>query len=431
MRWMHHPTLVFLMLTALPALPATARAEKRVWERGSPEDPKDHQFLDLTAFAQPGWVFRFADENAGVTESGPWLQRARSGFRAQLLWWLDMRMEVEFAPVANLQDAFLELRPHPAFRLRGGQFLVPFLRAYQFNELNLGFLDRPIYTPINPDRTFIRYLSPRDVGVMALGHLGDTTPGATTPVFEYNVGAFIGRGPNVIRNDNDAFLYAVRLQLHVFGVPDGVEAESDLARNQHPKVGLAAAVYTNCDDRANWNRGWDADAELRWRGLYASGSFLWFRNSPAANDQFGYGDFCVGSTGPDGNPLDFVSTGAHFQVQYVLPRHWIPFKGHDVELLARIDWVSPNSPYDGGRPILGGGPGHPNYVAPSRINDSDNAPTRWRLTFGLNWFPTGSQELRFQINYQHNRLLEDIVVSEGVLLGVKNDMLWIQMTAGI
>jgi hypothetical protein len=410
----------------------TARADMRVFERGGEEGKaREHRYLDITGFLQPGWIFRLADENAGANDSGPWLQRARVGLTAQPVWWLRARMEIEFAPVPTLQDAYLEFRPHAAFTLRAGQFLVPFLRAYQFNELNLGFLDRPTYTPISPDRSFLRYLNPRDVGVMARGHIGDTSPGATSPVLEYNLGLFIGRGPNAARNDDDAFLYALRLQLHALGVPEGVHAESDLARNERPKLGIAAAVYSNCDDRANWNRGFDADAELRWKGLYASASFVWFRNGPASNDQFNYGDFCVGTVGPDGNPLEFISAGAHAQVQYVLPKALFPVKNQELELLVRGDWVDPNSPYDPTRPIRGGDENHAGYVPPTRVNDSDNAPTRFRMTFGLNWFPTGNQELRFQINYQHIRELEDMVTSQGVLVGVKNDILWLQFTAGL
>ncbi|HJK92620.1 MAG TPA: hypothetical protein RMH85_20715 [Polyangiaceae bacterium LLY-WYZ-15_(1-7)] len=435
-----------LPLTALLALalsllsgalaPAPAAADIRVWETGVDEesgevtDPKEHRWLDLTAFAQPGFVLRFADENAGRTDNTFLLQRARSGFKARLTWWLRMRMEVEFAPTAQLQDAYLELTPHPWAHLRVGQFLVPFLRAYQFNELNLGFLDRPIYTPQSGFRRSIRYLSPRDVGAQLSGRIGDLTEGATSPVFEYWLGTFLGRGSNQIENGDDAFLYAARFQLHLLGLPEGVEAESDIARNARPRVAVAGSLYSNCDDRANWNRGWNADAEFRWNGIYASASFVWFKNGPAADGQFGY-DFCTGSDGPDGNPLRFVSRGAHMQLQYVLPDALFPVPGQDLELLARYDWVDANSPFDPDSPILGGDEDSPQYVAPETIDNSDNPPTRYRLTFGVNWFPTGKQTLRIQLNYQINRETEDMVTAEGRIRGVRNEIVWLQITAGL
>jgi hypothetical protein len=429
-----------LAAIAIGSAPSTASADIRVWSDDDGGDAEDGEpsgdevgpdrFLDLTAFAQPGFIYRMDDPNAGRTDDTFWLQRARMGFRAQLFPWLRFRMEVELSPVTLLRDAFLEVVAHPALQIRVGQFLVPFLRAYSFNELNLGFLDRPVYVPINPDRSFIRYLSPRDVGAMVHGLIGDPSPDSTTPVGQYQLGAFIGRGPNIAQNDDGVFLYAARLQLHVLGVPRGMEAESDLARNEIPKVAVATSAYSNCDDRGNWNRGFAVDTELRWEGVYASAGFVWFRNS-AGSAFFASEEDCRGNFDDTGAPLDFVSRGAHLQVQYVLHPEIFPVPGMDLEVLARIDWVDANSPYDDDDPLFGGGPQSPGYIPPANYTDSDNPPTRWRLTFGLNWFPTGDQTLRLGINYQHNRESEDVRVAEGRLVGISNDIFWIQLTAGI
>jgi len=428
----------FLLLAAVSvavANPSPAEADIRVWEQNAEEgdDPRQHRYLDLTAFLQPGWIIRVDadDPNSGVANDGPWLQRARMGFRAQLVWWLRARMEVEFSPTPLLADAYLEFTPHDYFHLRAGQFGVPFLRAYLFNELNLGFLDRPLYVPISPDRNTIRYLSARDIGVAASGRIGNLREGATMPVFEYNLGVFMGQKENQNLNNNKAYLYAGRLQLHVLGLPQGVAAESDLARNTRPRLAVAGSVYSNCDDRGNWNRGWNADAEFRWQGLYASASFVWFFNGPATNDQFGYGEFC--GEAAEGMPPKprFVSRGAHMQLQYVLPEMLFPVRNQALELLARFDWADPNSPHDPDNPILGGDENSPGYNPPSRLLDSDNAPTRYRLTFGINYFPTATQTLRIGINYQMNREMENIVVAEGEIIGVRNEIFWVQITAGI
>ena len=221
------------------------------------------------------------------------------------------------------------------------------------------------------------------------------------------------------------------MKLHVLGLPEGAAAESDIARNTRPRVGIAGGVYSNCDDRENWNRGWTADAELRWQGLYASASFVWFKNGPASSNQFGYGERCPGQDGPDGNPYRFVSVGAHAQVGYVLPEVLFPVRQQALEVLARFDWVNPNAPFDSENKILGGDERHPQYVAPTELNDADNAPTRYRMTFGINWYPTGQQTLRLQLNYQINRELEDIVTTEGDIVGVRNEVLWLQITAGL
>ena len=418
----------------------TVSADIRVWENGGDEetgearDSSGNRFLDLSAFAQPGFVLRFADEFAGRTDNTPVLQRARFGINTRLQWWLRMRMEVELAPTPNLQDAFLEFMPHDGFHLRAGQFQLPFLRSYQFNELNLGFIDRPLYTPLGGFRSTIRYLSPRDIGVMGLGKIGDLTTGSTSPVFEYWLGAFLGRGANTPTNDDNAFLYAARVQLHAFGVPLGANSESDIARNTRPRLALAASVYSNCDDRENWNRGFNADAEFRWLGLYLSGAFFWFKNGPATKGQLGYGDFCGQGyntdSPPDSPPFNFISRGAHAQVQYVLPEVLFPVRNQAFELLARFDWVDPNTPYASGRPLLGS-EDSPQYAPPTDIDDSDNAPTRYRITLGINWFPTAAQTLRVQLNYQINRELEDIETPDGTIVGVRNEILWLQITAGL
>jgi hypothetical protein len=397
------------------------------------------RFFDLTAFAQPGFIVRMDDPNAGRTDDSFWLQRARLGFNARLFWWLRFRLEVEFSPVTLLQDAYFEISPHPAIQLRAGQFLVPFLRAYSFNELNLGFLDRPIYVPLNPDRAFIRYLNPRDVGFMAHGIVGDPSPSSTMPAFQYELGLFVGRGPNISANDDGIFLGAARFQLHVLGVPDGMERESDLARNHDAKVAIAASLYTNCDDRGNWNRGLAVDTELRYEGVYASAGFVWFRNSSGtrsgpgfhADHLFATYGACRGNYDDMGQPLDFVSRGAHLQVQYVLHHDLFPIEGMNLEVLARVDFVDANSPYDSSDPLFGGGTNTPGYIQPANFTDSDNPPTRYRLTFGLNFFPTGQQSIRLGINYQHNREAETVRTAEGLVEAIANDIFWIQITAGI
>jgi hypothetical protein len=422
----------------------------------------DHRWLDVTGFVQPGYIQRITNPAEGIspgaTDSTFWLQRARFGLRAQVFEWLRARFEIEMTPNTVLQDAYLDFIAGPWLQLRVGQFLVPFLATFRFNELNVSFLDRAVYVPQLPDRGYIRYLSPRDVGFMLNGRIGNLAPSASDPVFEYMLGGFIGRGPNVALNDDGVFLWSARFNLHVLGVPQGVEQQSDVMRNHIPRVMVGTAFYSNCDDRQNWNRGFTVDAEFRYEGFYAEAAFLWMRNGASGtrnrpamagatptgqHDAF----FLADSTGcqgtvrdpadwlPDGTPttVDFVSRGAHIQLQYVLPRFLqdLPFSLMDLELLARFDWVDANSPYDGGNPLFGGGPGSPGYLPVGAYNDADNPPTRYRLTFGLNFYPTGQMQYRLGINYQHHLFGEDVVNSMGTYHAITNDIFWFQMTAAI
>jgi len=400
----------------------------------------DHRWLDLTGFLQPGYIARLESPSegisSGVVDDTFWLQRARIGLRAQLFEWLRLRVEIDFAPTAVLQDAFIDIVPHPYFNVRVGQFIVPFLRAFSFNEVNLGFLDRSLYTPQTYDRGYIRYLAPRDIGLMAFGSVGDRSPERHDPVLDYQLAIMSGSGPNLPLNEDGVLLYAVRLNLNLLGVPVGADAESDIARNHDARVAVAAAGYSNCDDRGNWNRGFTLDGELRYEGVYASAAFVWFRNSATDGSFLSDSQRCRGETGPmPGTTLDFVSRGAHVQAQWVLPRFWqdlgSPFDLMDLELLARFDWVDGNSPFDNGNPLFGGGTTTPGYIAPPNYTDSDNPPSRWRLTFGLNYFPTGQQTIKLGLNYQLNREMEDVVTGMGVFRAVSNDIVWVQATVAL
>jgi hypothetical protein len=411
---------------ALAAVPLAARADVRVFDN-HPEEGKPHLWLDLTGFVQPGFIWRANDPYGPVTDDHFWLQRARLGVKASPWSKLFMRLELEMMPSPVLTDAYVDWRLAPWLWVRMGQFQLAFLRTFQFGEVNLAFIDRTLYTPQAPDRPFLRYLSPRDVGLMVTGRLGPADEHAAHPALVYWLGAFLGRGANQIRNDDNAFLYVARLQLDVLGVPFGVEAESDLAHNETARPAVGAAVYSNCDDRGEWNRGFTVDAELRWRGLYASASFVWFVNGAARGlgDALGYGPGCPGVTGAG----DHVATGASAQVQWVLPRAAFPLPGQAIEVLARWDYVSPASPVNG--TFFGGGAGDPGYLPPASWVDPDNAPTRTRLTFGVNWFPTGAQSLRVSLNWQMKRELEHEFLPEGEVIGIHDDVVWLQLTLGL
>lgn len=420
-----------------------AAADIRLWEEHA-EEPARHRYFDLTGYLQPGFIARQFDEFSPITEDLFWLQRARIGFRGKLQSWLFVQFELETTPAPVLNDAFIEARIHPSFNIRAGQFQLAFLRTFQFGEPYLAFIDRTIFTPQSPDRPFLRYLTPRDVGLMFTGRIGDQSPDAARPVLEYWLGSFVGRGSNQIRNDNEAFLYSARVQAHLRGVPERVEEESDLARNRIARISTAAGVYSNCDDRGQWNRGFTVDSEFRYEGLFASAAFVWFRNGPSEGIGafLGYDRAC--KEGAGAGTVDHIANGASAQVQYVLPEKWFRFAGQSFELLARWDWVNPNSPmvaplFGGsgerratlGERLFGGGDDTPGYVQPPSFGDADNAPSRWRMTAGINWFPTSRQTLRISANYQWNLETEPVRMSGLTIPAINNNVAWIQMTAGI
>jgi hypothetical protein len=410
-----------------------------VWQEVAAEDAQDVPYFDLTAYLQPGYIIRHDDEDVAAMTTIPasddhfWLRRARVGFRTLIHPWLFARLELEAAPSPVLTDAYVDVLAIPELQIRVGQYKVPFLRSAGFSESSTGFLDPPLYLPTARDRGFLRYLQPRDVGIMLHGIVGDVDFG---PAVSYGAGVFLGNGANPTSNPDASLMVTARVEGDLFGVPIGAGVENDLARNDRPRIGLGAGVLSTCDDAGDFERGFTVDAELRYEGIYASAAFVRFRNGPASDDVWtslmGYDqeEACGGESAmflPD-----HLAWGAHVQAQYVLPQLLFPVDGQSLELLARWDIAQPHEPNDG---FLGGDDTSPGYVAPtSYAADAEQPPNQWRLTFGLNWYPTDETRLRLGLSYQHRRETEDVLPlgPTGPRIGdLSNDILWLQLTAGI
>ncbi len=419
----------FASLVVAASVSTDVYADARVFERGRDAEtgeipqPREHRYVDLTAFLQPGLLLRFADDGPLVNDTDELvLHRARIGVDASPVWWARLKLEADLAEGSfQLTDAFVELRPHPAVHLTLGRMPAPFLLAYRFHESNLGFVDRPLYTPLAEQRAFLSMFAPRDLGVRVSGRVGDLEPGAHTPVFEYALAAMTRPERRAMRpEDGSEWIYTGRVAFHPLGIADGEAYEGDLARNTVPRVAVGGGVYTGCE--LDWSRAFTADVELRWQGLYVSGAYVWSKNGPAADRQLGYGRCGGGATGDR-----TVSAGSHAQVAYVLPELLFPVRGQALEVMARFDWVQPEAPFDPDRRLRGGTTSHPDYVVPNTL-DGPRGPERNRWSFGLTWHASMSTPMRVQLVYQHHREAEDVA---GLVGQTRNDVLWLQITAGI
>lgn len=426
-------TLAFTAVVASLFASATASADVRLWEE-SPDDLESWRWLDVDAYVQPGFVHRF--EEAG--DSGPVLQRARIGLHAQVVSWLLLRIQLEAAPRLGFADAYVDMPFDPRFGARAGSFRVPFLLDHQFDEVDLAFVDRSLYLPFPPDREHLLSLAPRNLGLLLYGIAGDPAPEGVSPALEYGAAVLGGDGRADRMGARDTLTFAARVELHVLGMPRGASFEGDLARNESPRIAVGAGALVTCSQRASFDRGLTADVELRYRGLHAAASALWIHGSAASDDLgrfLGYDESCTGvlrdPTMPELGALDTVSRGARVQMQYFLPRPLFPVAGQELELRARFDWVDPESPFVAGDPFFGGGPGSPGYVPPDDFAALDQGPTRFRLTFGVSWYPTASQDIRLQLDYQLKREVEDVQAADGVASEIDDDVVWLQLTAGI
>ncbi|HWR21717.1 MAG TPA: porin [Verrucomicrobiae bacterium] len=207
------------------------------------------------------------------------VRRARLGVDATFFKYLDMKVEGEFSEVGSasnadskfqLTDGYAELRYWPEFRVRGGQFKVPF----SFEELTSSrFIDFV-------ERSAINNLVPaRDVGAMAHGSLLGGT-------LEYSAGIFNGTGQNNPEL-NDSKDYVGRLLVRPFKLTD-----IPLLQNLH----LAGHMTYGDQDKGKSLRG------------RTDGRFEFFPRVDTSGDRVRYGFEAVNAYGPFGLYGEYVKT---------------------------------------------------------------------------------------------------------------------------
>jgi len=119
-----------------------------------------------------------------------------------------------------------------AFRLKAGQYKVPFGRQELTSSGSQQFVDRSIVSS--------EFARGRDLGVQLWGQLG---PASVADMFEWRVGAFNGAGRSVTRNSNDKLQYNGRLTFSPWGSTG--YSESHLEAFPTPRLALAV----NFEDR--------------------------------------------------------------------------------------------------------------------------------------------------------------------------------------
>ena len=207
------------------------------------------------------------------------LRRARLGVDATFFKYLDLKFEGEFSEVGSaanadskfqLTDGYAELRYWPEFRVRGGQFKVPF----SFEELTssrfIDFVERSVVNNLVPAR---------DVGAMTHGSLFGGT-------LEYAAGIFNGTGQNNPEL-NDSKDSVGRLLVRPFKLID-----IPLLQNLH----LAGHMTYGDQDKGQSLRG------------RTDGRFEFFPRVPTSGDRVRYGFEAVHAYGPFGLYGEYVKT---------------------------------------------------------------------------------------------------------------------------
>jgi len=200
------------------------------------------------------------------------VRRARIGLQGTFYKYFDFFVEADFGQGgAVLTDGYLDIHYWPEFRLRAGQFKVPFSYEELFSDNNLDFVERSVADSLTPKR---------DIGAMLHGSLFGG-------IVSYAGGIFNGSGQNTA-DTNDSKDLAGRLVAYPFK-----QSELTLLRNLH----LGADVA--------WG---DEGSGQSLQGL-TDGQFVFFPRIPTRGDRLRYSGEVAYYTGP------FTLYGEYIQSQ--------------------------------------------------------------------------------------------------------------------
>jgi phosphate-selective porin OprO and OprP len=210
-----HALLALLLpLAALAQQPGSGPPSVRTGDKGFTLESADGDFkLRLGALLQADGRFFLADDAEAVGDT-LLLRRARPLLEGTVFDHYDFRLLPDFAGgSARIQDAYVDVHPHRALRLRVGRFKVPVgLEALQ-SDAFLPFAERALPSNLVPSR---------DVGVQLHGELQGG-------LLSYALGVFNGAvdGGSSDGDDEDGKDAAARLFVHPLR-PLGVAALENL-----------------------------------------------------------------------------------------------------------------------------------------------------------------------------------------------------------
>ncbi len=193
------------------------------------------------------------------------VRRARFELLGQAYKWIDVKIEADFTDSQPLRDVYLDLKLVPElFRLRGGQFKVPFSLEELTSDLYIDFVERSLINQIAPSY---------DVGVMGYGSVGQG-------VVSYFLGGFNGTGQNTSDNNGDKDI-ASRLVLAPWKPSDNFWLKG---------VQIAGDVTWGNESGLSTPQGRTA--------VHTPNRFTYFAAQPAQGDRLRYGVDLVWVIGP-------------------------------------------------------------------------------------------------------------------------------------
>lgn len=324
---------------------------------------------DLGGFMQPRYTSEPEDEaEAFPGQEGFSVRRARLELKGIYSTSTEASVEnkvsIELMPEPRLVDAYIDVGPNDAFRLRWGQFKTPTSRSMLVSDRRTLF----------PERGEILNMTPRrDIGAMVHGELGDHH-------LEWQAGVFNGEGTNRIANVNRKYLYAWRAVYSPIGGPGTVEEL--MATDADATVSVGYSGFFNVDGPEGTEEATishTVEGFAHWRYLTLQGEWLW-----------GFADWEPVSV------ADYYYTGWYVQGGVFLAG--VPWAQEHIALLGKFEQVEEYDPIDAVVPL---------------VSAQDDAQARRQTWVGVGYYVGGPQfrsihTLRLQVAYGLKTELEDL-----------------------
>jgi hypothetical protein len=253
---------------------ARVTLQNRVQFRFTDEFPPDT--LQLPGTDEPGDAKPTFKVRRAKTQLEGFLLWPELTFELQMGWAGSDSGLAEGTTFSGLEDAYLDwdVSKRGLFRLRGGQFKVPFGRQEYTSSERQQFVDRSIVSG--------QITRSRDVGLMAWGATDQSR-------LAWALGAFNGNGRNRVANDNGKLQWNARLTFQPFG--DVGYSEGDFESKDHPLLAVEGEFehndrhgVTNANDFRD--KVFGLNGVFKYWGLSLFGEYFWRTRTPETGGSF-------------------------------------------------------------------------------------------------------------------------------------------------
>lgn len=354
---------------AILCLGSSAHAQV-VTPTAPPEPPPQKTTVELDGYIQPQFRVR-QDTGGGVTNredtNGFRFARVRPMIRAKTSLPEGLEFgaffEVEVQPTFQLVDGFAgltkKMEQDGLLVVDIGQMRVPISRQQLLSDSRLAFTDKAQIATIAPRRDLggrVTFVAPGLRQVKVIG------------------GVFNGEGPNQVKNINQKFLYAGRVELNLLG-KEGPLQESNWGDSFLTLAGSIGFQRLANGDATDTEKYFGADISGAYEGLSGSFEYLIVKHSSTT----------------DGDPMslapDHKANGFNAQLGYLLPFELPPGGASRIELGARVEEIDRNDTV----PIVN--PGDPEQSV--------------RILTGVVTYYVRKHSLKVQLALQHFIEIED------------------------